>query len=213
MPICDSKRFIRLDLLKAEHLSCPDLSLLLLLSSLTIRISTNFLPQSPDMLGDSLLIAPIFSASSTVTYYLPSGSWYNILDQKLHSGPGYVTEEFDFFGLPVLLKPGGAIVMGKGGEKVEYDWADGARLLVNVEEGMDVTVDVPSHEALGEKVHSLKVAASGSQLTVEVGDGESKSAWELVIVNRKVSSADGGEVSSEGVVAVFAGTAKVSVSL
>ena len=165
------------------------------------------------MLGDSLLVAPVFSDEGSVTYYLPKGKWYSILDQKMRSGPGYVTEEFDFFGLPVLLKPGGAIVMGKGGEKVEYDWAEGYSLLVNVEDAMDVTIDVPSHEALGDNVHTLKVTASGSQLSVEVIDGQSKSAWELVVVNRKVSSADGGEVSSEGVVVVPAGAAKVSISL
>ncbi|KAL1608551.1 31 glycoside hydrolase [Paraconiothyrium brasiliense] len=158
------------------------------------------------------MLPPVFSEDNTVTYYLPKGEWYSILDQKIRTGPRYVTEEFDFFGLPALLRPGGAIVMGKGGEKVEYDWADSFKVLVNVEEGMDITVDVPSHERLGEKALSLKVTSSGSRVSVEMVGGTSNSAWEVVVVNKKASSADGGEVLSEGEVSVAAGVAKVAVS-
>ena len=165
------------------------------------------------MLGDSLLVAPVFSEDNSVTYYLPKGEWYGILDKKIRTGPGYVTESFDFFGLPVLLKPGGAVAMGKGGEKVEYDWADGFKLLVNIEEGMDITVDLPHHENLGESVLSLRINASESEASVDVIEGKASSAWELVVVNKKINSADGGNVSSEGVVLVAADASKVVITL
>ncbi|CAO2649866.1 Nn.00g011580.m01.CDS01 [Neocucurbitaria sp. VM-36] len=165
------------------------------------------------MLGDSLLVAPVFSEDNTVTYYLPKGEWYGILDKKIRQGPGYVNESFDFFGLPVLLKPGGAVAMGKGGDKVEYNWADGFKVLVNVEDGMDLTVDLPNHEKLGESVLALRITASGSKVSVDVVEGKASSAWEVVVVNKKVNSAVGGEVSSEGVVSVAAGASKVAVSL
>ncbi|KAF2868537.1 glycosyl hydrolases family 31-domain-containing protein [Massariosphaeria phaeospora] len=165
------------------------------------------------MLGDSLLVAPIFSDDNKVTYYLPKGEWYGILDQKIRHGPGYLTEEFDFFGLPVLLKPGGAIVMGKGGEKVVYDWTHGFKLLVNVEESMVVTLNVPSHEEAGDNVFALEITASGSELSVAVVNGQCNSAWELVVANKRVRSADGGEISSQGVVSVAPGAAKVVTKL
>lgn len=165
------------------------------------------------MLGDSLLVAPVFNDEGIVTYYLPKGEWYGILDKKMRTGPGYVTETHDFFGLPVLLKPSGALVMGKGGEKVEYDWTDGFKLLVNVEEGMDVTVDLPHHEKLGETVLSLRIKATGLEASVDVVEGKANAVWDLVIVNKKVKGADGGEVSSEGVVSVAAGASKIVVSL
>ncbi|KAF1992896.1 glycoside hydrolase family 31 protein [Amniculicola lignicola CBS 123094] len=123
------------------------------------------------MLGDSLLVAPVFNEEGSVTYYLPKGEWYGILDNKIRKGPGYVTETYDFFGLPVLLKPGGALVMGKGGESVVYDWADGFKLLVNAEDGMDVTINVPHHENPGESIIVLRVKADGGKSSVEVVQG------------------------------------------
>ena len=161
------------------------------------------------MLGDSLLVAPIFSGDNTVTYYIPKGDWYGVLDQKTRTGPGYVTEEFDFFGLPVLLKPGGAIVLGKGRENVEYDWADTFKLLVNVEDSMDVTVDIPSCESLGKTEMSLNITSARSDTTVTVVAGQSQGAWQLVIVNKKVESVDGGDLSEEGTVEVAVGSSKV----
>lgn len=165
------------------------------------------------MLGDSLLVAPVFNEEGTVTYYLPKGDWYSIIDKKIRTGPGYVTETYDYFGLPALLKPGGAVAMGKGGDKVEYDWADGFKVLVNAEDGMDITVDIPHHENLGETVLSLRIQASGSEASVDVVSGKAASAWELVVVNSKVKSANGGDVSSEGVVSVAPGASKVTIAL
>ncbi len=35
------------------------------------------------MLGDDLLVAPVFSADGVVDYYVPAGRWTNILDGKV----------------------------------------------------------------------------------------------------------------------------------
>ncbi|PSN67795.1 hypothetical protein BS50DRAFT_609655 [Corynespora cassiicola Philippines] len=156
------------------------------------------------MLGESLLVAPIFTEDGSVTYYLPQGQWYGILDKKTRLGPGYVTETFDFFGLPVLLRPGGAVAMGKG---------DGFKVLVNVEEGMDVKVDIPHHEKLGENVVSLGIKASDEEAIVEVLSGQVAASWQVKIVNLKISSVDGAELSGDGVLTVAAGVSKVSIVL
>ncbi|KAK9457546.1 glycosyl hydrolases family 31-domain-containing protein [Dipodascopsis uninucleata] len=84
-------------------------------------------------LGPELLVAPVFS-DEVVEYYIPNGpgSWYGIVDGKLREGGGkYVTESHDFFSIPVLLRPGGAIVFGSDDSKVDYDWASKFTLMVN----------------------------------------------------------------------------------
>ena len=55
------------------------------------------------MLGDSLLVAPIFSADGVVTYYLPAGNWKNLLTGEESSGGGWRTETHDYFSLPLWI--------------------------------------------------------------------------------------------------------------
>ncbi|KAF8862677.1 hypothetical protein BDZ45DRAFT_585053 [Acephala macrosclerotiorum] len=80
------------------------------------------------MLGPSLLVAPIFNVEGKVEYYVPKGEWYGILDGKVRKGPGYVVEKHGFESLPLLVRPGSAIVLGKGGRNVVYEWEDGYTL-------------------------------------------------------------------------------------
>ncbi|MCA9912439.1 MAG: alpha-xylosidase [Anaerolineae bacterium] len=55
------------------------------------------------MLGDSLLVAPIFSEDSTVTYYLPQGNWKNLLTGAGCAGGKWLTETHDYFSLPLWV--------------------------------------------------------------------------------------------------------------
>ncbi|KAH7112106.1 glycosyl hydrolases family 31-domain-containing protein [Dendryphion nanum] len=154
------------------------------------------------MLGDSLLVAPVFNEEGSVTFYVPQGEWYGIVDKKIRKGPGYVTESFDYFGLPVLLKPGGAIALGTGGEN----------LLVNVVEGMHVIVSLPHHEELGMAAASLKVTATENEVVLVVVEGKVVGPWEVVVVNKTIGRVAGGEASEAGVISVTDGTAKVTLT-
>lgn len=80
------------------------------------------------MLGPSLLVAPVFNVEGKVEYYVPKGKWYGILDGKMRQGPGYVSERHGFESLPLLMRPGCAVVLGKGGKSVVYEWEDGYTL-------------------------------------------------------------------------------------
>ena len=55
------------------------------------------------MLGDSLLVAPIFSENGTVTYYLPEGEWKNLLTNERCSGGQWRTETHNYFSLPLWV--------------------------------------------------------------------------------------------------------------
>lgn len=55
------------------------------------------------MLGEALLVAPIFREDSSVTYYMPSGNWKNLLTGDTCSGGKWLTETHDYFSLPLWI--------------------------------------------------------------------------------------------------------------
>lgn len=73
------------------------------------------------MLGDDLLVAPVFSSDGVVDYYVPSGTWTNILTGEKIEGARWVHEGFDYFSLPLLARPGAIIPMQVGRHDTEGD--------------------------------------------------------------------------------------------
>jgi alpha-D-xyloside xylohydrolase len=60
------------------------------------------------MLGDALLVAPVFS-DEIVEYYVPAGRWHNLITGEEIQGPGWKRESHGFQSLPLLLREGYAI--------------------------------------------------------------------------------------------------------
>ncbi|MCL2179489.1 MAG: alpha-xylosidase [Treponema sp.] len=56
------------------------------------------------MLGDDLLVAPVFSEDNTVTYYVPHGGWTNFFTGEAVQGGRWITEKHGFLSLPVLIR-------------------------------------------------------------------------------------------------------------
>jgi alpha-D-xyloside xylohydrolase len=61
------------------------------------------------MLGSDLLVAPVFSPSGEVTYYVPEGEWTQVLSGGTVVGPRWVTEHHDVMSIPLLLRQGAAL--------------------------------------------------------------------------------------------------------
>ena len=57
------------------------------------------------MLGDNLLVAPVFNETGDVYYYLPEGNWTNLLTNQVVSGGRWLKENHDFIGLPLMVRP------------------------------------------------------------------------------------------------------------
>jgi alpha-D-xyloside xylohydrolase len=109
------------------------------------------------MLGDSLLVAPIFDDEGIVEYYVPEGKWRGLLDGKLRTGPTWITEQFDNLHLPVLLRQDRVILIGKE-ERPDYDWASSlTQVIVGEVSQKLLEVDVPSSQKLGEVAGRVKV--------------------------------------------------------
>ncbi|KAK3714816.1 hypothetical protein LTR37_007551 [Vermiconidia calcicola] len=76
------------------------------------------------MLGSKILVAPVFDESGEVEFYLPSGRWSSFRDaSRTIDGPKWVTEKHNFETLPLDIREGTILVLGKeGGKRTNYDW-------------------------------------------------------------------------------------------
>jgi alpha-D-xyloside xylohydrolase len=95
------------------------------------------------MLGDSLLVAPIFSESGVVSYYVPAGEWFHIISGARITGAGWRQEKHDYLSLPLLVPVNTLVAVGAVDDRAEYDYATGVCLhLFGLEEGHSATVTV-----------------------------------------------------------------------
>ena len=74
------------------------------------------------MMGDNLLVAPVFKESGLVEYYVPEGKWVSLLSGDIVEGGKWHKEVHGFDSLPLLVKPNAIVVMGKSDEQVVYDY-------------------------------------------------------------------------------------------
>ncbi len=96
------------------------------------------------MMGESLLVAPVFHADSHVDYYLPDGLWTSLLDGRKVQGGRWQKETHAFLSLPLMVRPGTVLPMGQCGDRTDYDYTDGLELHVyQLAEGQTVVVKIP----------------------------------------------------------------------
>ncbi len=82
------------------------------------------------MLGADLLVAPVFSESGDVTFYLPEGTWTHLLSGEQVSGGGWRAERHGFDSLPVYVRGGAVLPWGARDDRPDYDYLDGLTLRV-----------------------------------------------------------------------------------
>ena len=80
------------------------------------------------MLGDSMLVAPVFSENGDVQYYLPEGRWTHLLTGETVQGGSWRKETYDFFSLPLFVRQNSILALGANDQRPDYDFADGVEL-------------------------------------------------------------------------------------
>jgi alpha-D-xyloside xylohydrolase len=84
-------------------------------------------------LGESLLVAPVFTESGEVDFYLPDsvqGKWTHLLNGQVREGGRWYRETHDFMGLPLYVAPNTVLPWGSETERPDYDYAKGVTLRV-----------------------------------------------------------------------------------
>lgn len=74
------------------------------------------------MLGDSLLVAPIFREDSYADYYLPAGKWTHMFSNEVKEGARWYCEQYDYFSLPLFVRENSIVALGGCDQKPDYDY-------------------------------------------------------------------------------------------
>ncbi|MBN1218738.1 MAG: alpha-xylosidase, partial [Anaerolineae bacterium] len=146
------------------------------------------------MLGDSLLVAPVFAHGDVVTYYLPAGRWTNFLTGEVVAGPGWQRETHSFLSLPLMVRPNSIIAVGSQDNRPDYDYGHGVTLrLYALADGQQTSTIIPS--PAGTLETTFDAQRKGAMITVE-RQGLAK-AWQLLLVGLEpVAAVDGGVAES-----------------
>jgi alpha-D-xyloside xylohydrolase len=145
------------------------------------------------MLGDRLLVAPVFSASGETSYYIPDGTWTHLQTGARVRGPRWIHEVCDFDTVPVYVRPGSVLPLGAVDDRPDYAYDDDVTLRAyQVPDGARVSVTVPS--PTGAVAAEFEVARESATLTATRRQGTA--SWRLTAGHDGPSAtADGDTVS------------------
>ncbi|GAB2453401.1 alpha-D-xyloside xylohydrolase [Conyzicola lurida] len=120
------------------------------------------------LLGPDLLVAPVFTASGAVQFYLPAGLWTSYFTGETVTGPGWRTETHGFDTLPLYVRDGAVLAVGARDDRPDYDYLDGLELRLYPASGdgsRDIHVTSPDGAAA-----VITVVRSGGVATVSSAD-------------------------------------------
>jgi alpha-D-xyloside xylohydrolase len=80
------------------------------------------------MLGDALLVAPVFNDDSRVRFYLPEGRWTDLLSGQVRDGGRWFEAEYDYFSLPLYVRENSLLPVGNVEDRPDYDFANDLEL-------------------------------------------------------------------------------------
>ena len=121
------------------------------------------------MFGDNILVAPILNENGTAEFYLPEGTWTDIISGEVLEGGKFYNKKYDYFGLPCLAKNDSIVAYGAFKRDFEYDYLDGTEFVIYAPtEGKVITADVFDTDA--NKVFSITAVRKGSKVEVSYTD-------------------------------------------
>ena len=129
------------------------------------------------MLGDAVMVAPVFREDGVCDFYLPAGKWTHLLTGETVEGGRWQRGQYDFFSLPVFVRENSILPIGAHNDKTVYDYADGVTLRIYnlTDKAERVIVD-----AKGQTILTVKAVNENGKVTVTL-DGEVKNAKVQVI--------------------------------
>ena len=118
------------------------------------------------MLGDSILVAPVFSEDGAVEYYLPEGTWTHLLSGERRVGGKWYKDTYDFMSLPVYVRENTLLAIGANEKTADYDYTDGVQIQVyEVQDGKEVQCLVPDQK--GQNALTVTALRKNRTLTLE----------------------------------------------
>ena len=145
------------------------------------------------MLGDHLLVAPIFNEESKGIFYLPKGTWTDFFTGEVMEGGVWVEKEYDYLHLPLMVKENSIIALGRD-DRPDYDYAMDAEIRIYcLKEGQEASGVI--YNGKGES--ELKISAKKLNGEIILHTAASKPCI-IRLVNVTGVTASGASIRTEG---------------
>lgn len=162
------------------------------------------------MLGDSLLVAPIFNEESLADYYLPAGRWTDFFTGEVKEGGRWIQEKHSYLSVPLLVKENSIVAIGAHDDKPDYDYGEDTELRI-YEPVARTTVTETVYGMDGSEEIKISVTTEEGKISVSVETGKAVS---VRLVNRKAKAVENAEMQvtdKDTVLTKIAGKAVVTL--
>ena len=162
------------------------------------------------MLGDSLLVAPIFNEESLADYYLPAGRWTDFFTGEVKEGGRWIQEKHGYLSVPLLVKENSIVAIGAHDDKPDYDYGEDTELRI-YEPVAGTTVTETVYGMDGSEAIKISVTTEEGRISVSVNTGKTVS---VRLVNRKAKAVENAEMQvtdKDTVLTKIAGKAVVTL--
>ncbi len=143
------------------------------------------------MLGDSLLVAPIFNDRGEAYYYLPEGTWTNYLTGETVEGGVWRKEHHDYMSIPLWARENTILPVNYGLKHAADSYKEGLELkVIGLKDQAETTVYEDQKEIL-----QVSVAKDGGKISVKAAGDQ---AFTLRFVNCMIKNVQGAEFTRSG---------------
>ena len=143
------------------------------------------------MLGDSLLVAPIFNDRGEAYYYLPEGTWTNYLTGETVEGGIWRKEHHDYMSIPLWARENTILPVNYGLKHAADSYKEGLELkVIGLKDQAETTVYEDQKEIL-----QVSVKKDGGKISVKAAGDQ---AFTLRFVNCAIKRVQGAELTQSG---------------
>ncbi len=133
------------------------------------------------MFGPHLLVAPVFTNSGDVDFYLPTSGWTSILDGSHYGQSGWHHENHATDSLPLLVRDGTVLPLSTNAQRPDHDWNESLVLFVYRPQPGRQTLSVATP---GGSEMKFAFTVTDDELTVEAIDPLTR--WTVVLIDPRV---------------------------
>ena len=143
------------------------------------------------MLGDNLLIAPVMNEEGIAEFYVPEGTWYDIITNDVYEGGRYYTRTCNYFEMPILARPNSIITFGEfETNNVVYDYLNNAEATIyNLEDGKTATATIYDSES--NKLTDITATRNGNVIEVSYSATDKTFTVAVAGTDKKATAAAG----------------------
>ena len=127
------------------------------------------------MMGDSLLVAPVFNDESIAEYYLPAGTWTNYFTGKKFTGGCWYSDKCSYLEIPLFVRENSIVAVNPHADRPDYDYADNVTFRVYEPSDCETTV----YDMKANAGTTISIKKSCNNLTIVI-TGTKKCNVELV---------------------------------